>query len=77
MKIIIKEAGKEKPMTIRLPLRLFANPLMAAGAAKYSELSYPQAVALMRALKKSSKLLKGTPFVEAHEKDGDEVTVYL
>ena len=77
MKIIIKEQGNEKPRIIRLPLRLVANFLTAGVTAKNTELSYRQAVRLMRALKKASKQLQGTPLAEITEQNGDAVTVFL
>lgn len=77
MKIIIMEQGAESPRTIRLPLRLVANFLTAGVTAKNTELSYAQAVKLMRALKKASKQLNGTPLVEITEQNGDAVTVFL
>lgn len=77
MKIIIKERGDAQPRTVRLPLRLAANFLTAGVAAKNTELSYLQAVRLMRAIRKASKQLQGTPLVEITEQNGDAVTVFL
>ena len=77
MKIIVKEKGQEKPLTIRVPLRMLLNSITAGVAAKHTELSYMQMVKLMRAVKKSAKRLDGIPLIEVMEKNGDEVTIFL
>ena len=78
MKIIINDGSREKPIVIRLPLILAANPVGSAIVAKSSdEISFWQAQALMRALRKAKKHLDGIPLVEVISEDGAEVTVYL
>lgn len=78
MKIIIKEESGVKPIKIRIPLGLAANSVTAALISKKSEeLTYSQAVRLMRAVKKSAKLLDGMPLVELIEDGGDCVTIFL
>ena len=78
MKVVIKSGGEEKTIKIALPTALVLNPASAAIASKYTEeLNYKQMNALMKALRKSKKVLDGVPFVEVKDADGDEVTVWL
>lgn len=77
MKVIIKDAGRKKPLTIRIPLRMAMNSVTAAIVSCHSELTFEQSVAFMRAVRKASKQLKGIPMVEVREGNGNEVTVFL
>ena len=77
MKVIINDGSRERPITIRLPLGLAANRVSSAIIAKNSEMSFEQAQALMKALKRAKKQLSGAPLVEVKSANGEEVTVYL
>ena len=78
MKIKIKDSSRERPIVIPLPLCLVANPISSLAIAHYTDiLSFEDAQKLMKALRKSKKLLRGTPLVEVQSADGDEVTVWL
>ena len=78
MKIIIREAEREKPKIIYVPLCLVPSRLLAYFATKYEEkLSYSQVRDLLRTFKKSGEQLQGQPFVEIEETSGDGVTIYL
>ena len=77
MKIIIKQTAKEKCRTVRIPLAIAANPVTAAALAGKTELSFKQTQALMKAFKRSAKLLNDQPFVEVCEENGDKVQIFL
>lgn len=78
MKVVIKNGGEEKTITVALPTALVFNPASAAIASKYTEeFTYRQMNSLMKALRKSKKVLDGAPFVEVKSSDGEEVMVWL
>lgn len=77
MKIIIKEKEWDKKITFRVPLWVVINSVTSAMVSKKLNLSYSQAQEIMAALKKSAKLLKGKPFIEATEKGGDKIVIFL
>lgn len=78
MKIIIKNSGGEKTITIVLPTALVFSPASAAIASKYTEeLNYKQMNALMKALRRSKRVLHGTPLVEVQSSGGEDVTIWL
>lgn len=78
MKVVIKNGGDKKAITIALPTALVFNSASAAIVAKQTEeFTYGQMHSLMKALKKSKKVLDGVPFVEVKSSDGEEVTVWL
>lgn len=78
MKVVIKNGGEEKTITVALPTALVLNPASAAiVSTQTEEFTYRQLNSLMKALRKSKKVLGGAPLVEVNSGDGDRVVVYL
>ena len=78
MKVVIKNGGEEKTITVALPTALILNPASAAiVSSQTEEFTYGQMNSLMKALRKSKKVLDGVPFVEVKSSGGEEVTVWL
>ncbi len=78
MRICIREREKSRPIVILLPTRLLCSPI--AGAilrCATGKLTTAQWCRLLRALRRSARVLRGTPLVEVQEADGDSVRIYL
>ena len=77
MKIRLNDGSRKRPIVIPLPLWLIANPISSLIISCNTEITYSQLQKLMKALRKSKRVLKRTPLAEVHSADGEEVTVWL
>lgn len=78
MKVVIKNSGDAKALTIALPTAFLFNPASAAIVSKQTEeFTYEQMHSLMKALRKAKKCLRSIPIVEVKSSNGEEVTVWL
>ncbi|MCL2216509.1 MAG: hypothetical protein FWB91_05755 [Defluviitaleaceae bacterium] len=83
----IKVSSEDSNFNLRLPTRLFFNPITAAfcrlaipAAAKQYvqiDLTYTQMRILFKEIRRCRKLLNGEPLVEVASSDGSTVRVWL
>ena len=78
MRLYIQMQGKPRPILIVLPTRLLFSPLTGTILrCATGKLTTAQWMKLMRAVRRSARMLRGTPLVEVEEADGERVTIFL
>jgi len=63
--------------TLRLPTRLFLNPVSAVICARKMDIPYLKMRKLFKVIRKSRHLLKGQPLFSAISADGDIVEIWV